>query len=546
MIRRLSLWCTGLILLIALASLGIAGCGGGAGSSGTSSQDLFGNLNIRVTREEGPTRAQVREGTILLSTSSSAQRLLVELYPLPLQTPPAPLVVRSFNLVDGKGQVVIDQIPAPAHYQVRGYLFEGASTEYSASFMVEDIEILPGVLASASTWLTPRPSGSPTPTPTPTPSPTTLPGVPFTVDSGAEPQVAMRADGQFVVSWQAGKVRALGFNASPTPVPLWSQPVVVSEDTNCESPAPAINSSGLFGVAWLVKFPSPQRLMAAYRNLETGGPAGGPQEIYNSSDVPGEELDWVGFGMCEASSTSIPAPIVALLRTSSINSISSFFVLASDPIVTWPRDNYPQSVPLAAPNLDVDANGHCAQVFYEGTNLQLRLSQNHETNTATITTVDGTGWLSRPSVAIRNGRIAVVWGSSDPAGSGLAVFLQRFQYDPGATILTPVALDPEPIKVSEGLSGQSHLAPDVAMDGRGNCVVVWRYWEGSSLAQIVGRPVNANGSLHPVFQASNDDQVEHDWPSVGMDSAGNFVVCWGVENGGFIKGCRYASCFPQG
>jgi hypothetical protein len=546
MVRRFSLWCTGLILLTALASLGIAGCGGGSGGSGVSSQDLFGNLTVRVTREEGPTRVQVQGETILLATSSSAQRLLVELFPLPLQSPPTPLMARSFDLVDGRGQVVIDQIPAPARYQVRGYLYEGANAEYSASFLVEDIEILPGVVASASTWLTPRPSVSPTVSPSPSPSVSPSPGAYlFVVGTGQEPHVAMRADGQFLVSWQAGTVQALGFNGSPTPAPLWPQSVVVSDEADCKSPVPAINSSGLFGVAWIANVSTSGWLQATYRNLDTGSLAGGPKTVF--VDTANQGLGRVGFGMCGDSGDPPPTPVVDCLQGQTLgNSIQSFFVPAPDPADSSSRETYSTSSTISVPNLDVDVNGDCAQVYHDSSlHLQLRVSRNDAASTPGIM-VGGAGASSvvRPSVAIRNGRVAVAW--LEVVEDVMTIFIQRFQYTPGSTILTPVPLDSTPIAVSQGLSGLSHTDPDVAMDGEGNCVVVWRYWEGESHARIVGRPVNSDGSLQPVFQASIDSLVEHEWPSVGMDSAGNYVVCWGVQDGGPIYGRRYPSSFAPG
>lgn len=181
MVRQFSLWCTALILFTALASLGITGCGGGsggAGSSGLTSQDLFGRMTIQVSPGEGPTEARVEGDKILLSTSSSSstRRVVVELYRLessPTPSPtssPTPTMATSFDLAEGQTQCVIDDIPAPAHYRVDGWLYEGANAEYSSSFRVQDVEVVPGAAATASAWLTPRPSTSPTWSPTPSPS----------------------------------------------------------------------------------------------------------------------------------------------------------------------------------------------------------------------------------------------------------------------------------------------------------------------------------------------------------------------------------------
>lgn len=549
MVRRFSLWCTGLILLTALASLGIAGCGGGSGGSGVSSRDLFGNLTVRVTREEGPTRVRVQGETILLATSSSAQRLLVELYPLPLQSPPTPLMARSFDLVDGRGQVVIDQIPAPARYQVRGYLYEGANAEYSASFLVEDIEILPGVVASASTWLTPRPSVSPTVSPSPSPSVSPSPGVLFPVGSsalpGLQPHVAVRSDGHFVVSWRhTDGVFAQGFSPAASPSPLWSEQKVSSTATSYAEPAPAINSSDLFGVAWVHFMSSMSEIRVAYRNFGDGTSAG-PEAKFGSAST--ETLSSTGFGMPDNQGDPSPSPVASFLRRSgpseTFGLVQSYLVPTDDPTAASSRGDIPSA---RIPALDVDANGDCAEVYQDSDGqLSCLVSDNSRMNVSMPWVVASVGPSSgRPSVAIRNGRIAVAWfGSSE---SGMTIFVQRFQYTPGASILTLTPLDSEPINLTSDLPGDSHMDPDVAMDGEGNCVVVWRSWEDPSAGQIVGRPVNSDGSLQGRFVASIDSSIEHNWPSVGMDSAGNYVVCWGVQGGGPIQGRRYPSSFAPG
>ncbi len=561
MVRRVSLWCTAFILLTTLASLGIAGCGGGSGDSGkarTSSRDLFGNLTVRVTREEGPVRVQVQGDTILLATSSSAQRLVVELFPLPVHSPPTPLMARSFDLVDGRGQVVIDQIPAPARYMVRGYLYEGANPEYTASFLVEDIEILPGVVASASTSLTPRPSVSPTVSPSPG-------GPLFQVGTGSEPHVAMRGDGHFVVSWQStAGVFARAFLPGATPSPKWDEKQISTDGSGAPpspkwdekqistdgsgapytDPVPAIHpSSDLFGVAWVQSTSGMPGVWAAYCNLGDGSSAG-DQGVLESAST--EDLASTGFGIPGDAGDPPATPVVNFERSSGTASMMrSYQVPAPDVSSDFFRDSL---VGAASPALDVDVNGDCAEVYHEGGQgtLKLRVSKNDAAGPSTIS-VGGAGAADfvRPSVAIRNGRIAVAW--LDFTGSVMTIYVQRFQYTPGSTVLTPVPLDSIPHAVSQDLTGISNTEPDVAMDGEGNCVVVWRHWPiESSKAVIVGRPLNSDGSLQPHFQASVDNSVDYAWPSVGMDSSGNYVVCWGVWDSGTIYGRRYPSSFVPG
>ena len=154
--HRFSLWLTSLILLVAALPLGVAGCGGGGGPAGSAAgQGQLGRVTLRVVRHQGPPQAKVVGDHVFLAASESTQRLVVEFYKLPLQESPSPLLVRGFDLSQGQTTAVIDQIPAPARYQVRGYLYEGSLSSYTSSFVVE-VEVLPGVVSTASATMTPN------------------------------------------------------------------------------------------------------------------------------------------------------------------------------------------------------------------------------------------------------------------------------------------------------------------------------------------------------------------------------------------------------
>jgi hypothetical protein len=137
-----------------------------------------------------------------------------------------------------------------------------------------------------------------------------------------------------------------------------------------------------------------------------------------------------------------------------------------------------------------------------------------------------------------SGNFVVVWTSDTQDGSNSGVFAQRY-----ASSGIPVG--PEFRVNTQTISFQE--TPSVAADSSGNFVVVW-----SSLAQdgsiwgVFGQRYAASGApLGPEFRVNTYVTYIQARPSVGADSAGNFVVTWesDVQDGsGFgIFAQRYAA-----
>ncbi len=560
MVRRFSLWCTALILFTALASLGIAGCGGGtggAGSSGLTSRDVFGRMTIHVTRDGGATRVlvvgeQVYQATIvnplaptpvpspsLTPTAGSTQRMVVELYRLPVQSPPTPSLARSFDMVEGQTQAVINEIPAPAHYLVRGYLYEGGNAEYSSAFTVDDVEVMPGLVATATSSLTPRPSGSPTPSPGV--SPYALLQVDAAAVPGLNPHLAMLGDGRFVVSWiNSGPklVYAQGFSAAP----LWpAMPVSgAGTGTSEQDPFPAVNNSGLVGVAWTQTDSSGANVRARFLNLATGG---GLSTAVNVTSPSTQTLQWTGIGVPGTGGQAV----VDWLNTSSYpNFVGSSRVSVPTGTTVTPLASIGGSLGVSFPVMDMAGNGDFVQVYWEGgsttSTLQARLNNNDATSSAPFLVVSGVAMsYCRPSVAVRNGIIAVAWGAMEGTNPP-AIYVRRFTYTPGDVAAGVTPLDTAPIQVSPSAPSGSRLDPDVALNDAGNFVVVWRdYTYSESNPSIWGRTYTSAGAAGGPFQV-NPSVANCAWPSVGLDSTGRFAVCWGLSSGGDI----YIRLYPAG
>jgi hypothetical protein len=117
------------------------------------------------------------------------------------------------------------------------------------------------------------------------------------------------------------------------------------------------------------------------------------------------------------------------------------------------------------------------------------------------------------------GNFVVVWQSSGQDGSGLGVFAQR--YDSAGAPRGGV------FRVNT-YTTESQGRPTVAMDPRGNFVVVWHsYGQDGSLRGVFGQRYDAAGARQGAeFQVNTFTTGHQGYSSVDMDAAGNFVVVW--------------------
>lgn len=147
-----------------------------------------------------------------------------------------------------------------------------------------------------------------------------------------------------------------------------------------------------------------------------------------------------------------------------------------------------------------------------------------------------------PSVGVdADGSFAVTWTSWGQDGDKTGIFGQRFSRS----------------GVPEGSEFQVNTyttsyqnSPVIAVDADGNFVVVWRssFQDGSGGGTFGQRYSSAGSPLGGEFQVNTYTTANQNFPSVGADSLGNFVVAWeafGQDASDYgIFGQRYGPILP--
>ncbi len=127
---------------------------------------------------------------------------------------------------------------------------------------------------------------------------------------------------------------------------------------------------------------------------------------------------------------------------------------------------------------------------------------------------------TNPAIAVdANGKFVVVWQSLGQDSDNWGVFGQRYNAD------GTKAGGEFPINTR---IANEQRDPSVAMDDAGNFVVAWHSYnqDGSSWGVFAQR-YNANGTIAGAeFQVNTFTNSEQSWPSVAMDTDGDFVVVW--------------------
>jgi hypothetical protein len=133
------------------------------------------------------------------------------------------------------------------------------------------------------------------------------------------------------------------------------------------------------------------------------------------------------------------------------------------------------------------------------------------------------------------GNFVVAWSSYTQDGSGLGVFAQRFAS-------SGVPLGPE-FRVNT-YTTNVQVSPSVAMDPSGNFVVVWhsRRYGNLGFRPFGQRYASSGAPLGSEFGISSST-TEYGWnPAVDTDALGNFVVVWsGYPFSNSLFARRYAS-----
>jgi hypothetical protein len=100
------------------------------------------------------------------------------------------------------------------------------------------------------------------------------------------------------------------------------------------------------------------------------------------------------------------------------------------------------------------------------------------------------------------------------------------------------------IQLNDNQGRCNHESPDIAVDKDGNTIVVWlddrdfntRIW-GQRFDKN-GTPLGENFQIRPTDHIQNDYMIEHNFPRVGVDEEGNFIVAWMEKQDYFDFYCR--------
>ena len=150
-----------------------------------------------------------------------------------------------------------------------------------------------------------------------------------------------------------------------------------------------------------------------------------------------------------------------------------------------------------------------------------------------------TGAQRTPLVASdASGNFVVVWTSEAQDGSSAGVFGQRYA-------VSGAALGPEFRVNTQTAGSQSH--PSIGSDSAGNFVVVWQsdLQDGAGYGVFGQRYASSGVPIGPEFRVNTHTTDVQSYPSVAADVSGNFVVVWQSLNqdgyGYGVFGQRYAS-----
>jgi hypothetical protein len=312
----------------------------------------------------------------------------------------------------------------------------------------------------------------------------------YTTDGQAGPSIASDADGDFVVVWSSYRpgssvdVFAQRYRAGGTP--QGSEFRVNSFTTGGQlSPSVAMDPQGKFVIAWH-----------------------GDSQDGSGSGIYAQRFDAAGLAQG------------AELRVNTYTTDSQMNpAVAMNPdsfVITWQSKQ------------DGSLEGVYGQRYDAAGNVQ---GTEFAVNSYTLSEQRDS------SVAMdSHGAFAVVWDSYGQDGSGWGVYAQRFN--------AAGQVQGSEFRVNT-TTDQGQSSPTVAIDGTGAMVVGWQSDQDGSSYGIYAQRYSANGVAQGMeFRANtytNDFQI---FPTVAMDSDGDFVVAWTStrQDPGFSRGV-YAQAF---
>ena len=341
--------------------------------------------------------------------------------------------------------------------------------------------------------------------------------------------VAADRTGRFVVVWKTGETGdeadIVGRRYDPQDLPLGSD-FVVNESTTLTQDYPRVDTdgSGRFVVVW-----NGSGRGVARRFDVSGAPLGGQFDLDSGSSVFSRpiavsandsgsmaclwEASGCGFGQCtmarrfaaDGTPTELEFPV----------SFSGIF-----------QPEFSDDIAMTGEGEFVVADASYS--YYFGTAYVSDASVSRYTagsQQATAVSVDSPSnqLYSFPPARVASnegGSFIVAWTSfSHPVASPLDICVQPFDRE-----LNPLS---DPIVASTD-AVNAHFGPDLAVDRKGNFVVVWESSDqDGSGSGIFAQRFAADGSrIGSEFQVNSYTTGDQRWPEVAAGNAGDFIVSW--------------------
>jgi len=144
-----------------------------------------------------------------------------------------------------------------------------------------------------------------------------------------------------------------------------------------------------------------------------------------------------------------------------------------------------------------------------------------------------------PVIALdKKGNFVVAWSANLTSNAPEDIYAQRFNKNGdklGNVILVNTYI------------GEHQKEPAIAMDEKGNFVIVWQsYKQDGSMYGVFAQRFNKKGKpLGKEFQVNKTTQYDQEYPAIAMDKKGNFVIVWGsyMQDGSWhgVAGQRFNS-----
>jgi len=301
----------------------------------------------------------------------------------------------------------------------------------------------------------------------------------FTTGTQGDANVAMDADGDFVVAWHSNGqdgnswgVFARRYNAAGRPEGGVFQ---VNQETASHQtfPSVAVDADGDFVVAWGSNGQDGSGYGIFARRYDAAGVAQGPEFQVNT------------------------------FTTNHQSGATVAMDAEGDFVVAWQSDGQDGSGRgVYARRYDAAGNA------LDPTGIPVN---SHTTNDQ-----------SSPVVAMdADGDFVVAWQTNGQDGSGDGIFARRFD--------AAGAAQGDEVQINAFTTNQQR-APAVAVDAEGDFVVAWHdsVQDGSSWGVYVRRYDAAGNALDPAGIPVNSHTASHQtYPAVALDAEGDFVVTWG-------------------